>query len=270
MSMKSHLVTFVAVFSFLGVSMGVETEYFSISPDDAVRVQRQFKLYEEGLLNLNDLCVSNSAEGGRKIAGYYLTYTNVLPVKAELPVGMWLAEFGMRAEAARLAEDYVGAYPNDSYGWRSLGKSLMHMDNAASFRAFRRAADLGDRNAYELLLLEAGLSGRFEAIQDLIPDILKVQHEKDISQDYRQELTMGLLLYSEATKREEVFTQALRGVDLSLVVVRKDIVKVAMGGFRQFKGEEAEKLSQEFQRELEKVNGNAPQKDQGDKPEKGP
>ena len=74
-------------------------------------MEQKLKAYEVGELGPGALVNSADTNGCRKLAGYYLYYTNNVPTKWKLPIAWCFYNgFALTAQCSRLAADYVHVY----------------------------------------------------------------------------------------------------------------------------------------------------------------
>jgi hypothetical protein len=118
---KLLVLIILAIFNLANVLFAADSEYFSITTNQATEVKQKLDAFNNGKLTLQDLNENAGAEGFRELIGYYLSHSNEISAKSKLPVARSYAALGMLQDALPLAKEYISTYSNDWRGWVLLG-----------------------------------------------------------------------------------------------------------------------------------------------------
>lgn len=260
------LITILIIVS-IASAQGRLAEAQSISGDnlaDCLSMTRDDIVKAKGLLrgisptNRWILCETNDVvahEQCRLLCGYYMLYSNSVPIEAKLMVGTAFGMLGtyhgdlnMLSNTVDILKEYTMVYTNDLSGWRNLGSGYMllgKMDDA--MKSYDKAARLGDDESYVQYAVIAFANGRMDLVKEAVPKLQALEISKDTDQTTKEKIFTLLLTYSctpDASDGKKIFVQAVRGLDM------RHIVSMDSGKYRNeflrrchhFKGPEIDQI----------------------------
>lgn len=237
----------IIIITFASASLASEFTPVPLSSNDVIEVRQQLDQYGNGNVTLNDLTQDGTTDFDQKLVSYYLSHPNSVTVKMKLPISRCFAAFGKYQEAAKLAANYVQAYPNDWHGWRILGgANFIMMNYIAAVSAYTNAVRLGDDGSYVPLTAAAMKSGQLEIVHSLLPRLFALKQARS-SKIQPLEVVGVLLIYSLRTDQQGIFVKALAGVTGQQILSRDDLHQLVMAGCKRFKGEAIDKIRQEVE-----------------------
>ena len=249
--MNLAILQFIWIISLLQMVCVARAEDFSITPKEAVEVKQRLEAYGNGGLDVRLLIGSDTQESCRQLIGYYITHTNNISTKEKLPISRCYAGFGKFVEAIELAHEYVNVYSNDIDGWEILGYCHVALeDDNSAIHDYTVAVNLGDTNSYEPLAGEALRAHRIDIVQNILPQLMALQHAKETLQDHMINLTTILTGYSLIADRKDILIKALDGHNLKELLQDDTIRKNVTSGCQIFQGKDIDNIRKEMEAAL--------------------
>jgi len=260
--MKYFFAKVLAIVGFVPILYAGNMDYFSITTGQASDMHQKLDAFERGKISLDDLNEKAGADGCRILIGYYFLHTNDISTRVKLPVGRCFAGFGIYPEAIKMAKEYVNIYSNDWRGWRLLGASYasINASNEAVY-AYGNAVKYGDKDSYEPLAGEAAQSGQLDVVKGILPQLMALKSDRQISKESRLNLISILLFYSLKTDQKNIFVQTIEGENMKEMLSHDKVRLNITSGCEFFSGADIDKIKQEMKAAIgsEETTNNIPQ-----------
>ena len=246
--MKLSILIILATFGLVSALWAEDTAVISLTTNEQAEIKQSLSAFERGEIGLDEASgLPNSCD---KVVSYYVLHTNDVSVKMKLPISRSFAMSEQYSEAAKLAQEYINVYSNDWHGWRVLGGANMAMqlyDQAVS--AYTNAVRLGDEEDYAALGAAAWAADRLDVLQDTVVPRLLVSKDDTarFSKEKRLEMRMILAGYSLRVDKQDIFTEALDGVDFQDVLHRDDLKQLVIVGCERFKGKDIDNIRRKLE-----------------------
>jgi hypothetical protein len=242
---RARIIAFV-----LGLASSLWADDFTAAPltsDDVARIKQELANFEKGTVSLTEVTEKGGEQGAHELISYYLSHINDVTVKEKLPISRCFAGFGQYPEAARLANDYVQAYPNDWHGWKILGGANLIMSNYNSaISPLAKATRLGDDGSYAPLAFAALKIDRLDVVSNILSQLFALKEVKS-SEVVHLDVVAALIIYSLKTDQQDTFVKALVGVSGKEIMSRDDLPDLVSAGCNRFKGKDIDKIRHELE-----------------------
>jgi hypothetical protein len=186
------------------------------------------------------------------LVAYYLAETNRVPDRARLALARCFGRAGNLTYAAKLAQEYVRAFPDDWRGWKILGLSCYKgMSYAEGYSALAKAINLGTTNAvegYPSLAACGMMSGHAADVANLTPKLLALHADTRADPVARGDALAQLIYYAVAAGQRDLFVKALKEVNPEQLLARPTARTLFFIGHGFFQAKEVEPLWQAYRK----------------------
>lgn len=222
---------------------------------ETMEVKQKLEAFDQG--NITYDSITANSDSRLMLTEYYfgLSPTNTLTTRMKLPISRSLAVDGQFTQAARLAQDYVNVYSNDSRGWNVLGGSKLAMKSYdEAIWALTNAIRLGDARNCRGLGGAAIAADRMDILEKIVVPrlLIQINETDEFPENQRVEMRWILSVYALKTDKKEIFIQAVTGVDFSKLYQWPDLQNAITLGCKKFKGPDIDQI----QRKLAEADAN--------------
>jgi hypothetical protein len=236
-----------------GYEQALATGYFLITTNEETEIKQKLGSYENGMIDISNLCDEAGEEATRELIGYYLIHTNEISSKAKLPVARAYSCYFVFPISIRLINEYLNVYPNDWRGWRGLASSYMalHSWDQAIF-PLTNAISLGDKGSFMALGFASILADKIDILKPYVPQMMAYKQAKNTPTQDRLSVTSVLLMYSFKTNQKDVFLEALQGVSMHEILGDVKLRQNVTAGCELFHGDDIDKNHQQMEKAEQK------------------
>jgi hypothetical protein len=245
--MKTLIIKFL-IWGLATVAFADDALVISLTENEQSEIRQKLEAYEKGAMTLDELSGNGNGKLAQEIIAYYLSHTNDETVKMKLPISRCFAGFDRYQEAEKPAADYVQVYSNDWHGWKLLGGANLFFGNFdAAIGALTNSAALGDDGSYAPLAVASLKPNRLDVFQNIIPHLLVLKRSEPTREINPLDMVLVLAASSLKANKQDVFIQALDGLDAKQILSRGNLKQLVETGCERFKGADIDKVRLEME-----------------------